>query len=233
MTLNHVNIEPTNKCQSDFFCYGDSKKRKIGFMTLGNYRKILRMIPHPTEIRLFMSGEPFLHPRIAGMIDLACMEGHTVMIHSNGFALKRKHVFDLIEMGFKYPGRILLNFIIQGESVPKNVRMLAEYQKNLHITFERVIPYPRRKEVPEFMRMYEGKVRFYIRWPKNRDEKVKEPFREDLPGPCDLPEDSAAIYWNGDYPVCSRGFDKGPCIGNVFKGGWDVLVGSKENVKGG
>ncbi len=233
MGLNHVNIEPTNKCQPNFFCYGDDKNRKIGFMTLKNYRKILRMIPHPTEIRLFMSGEPFLHPRIIRMIDLACMEGHTVMIHSNGFALKREHVFDLIEMGFKYPGRILLNFIMQGGAVPKNVDMLVKYQKNLHISFERVVPYPQRKEIPEFMKMYEGKVRFYIRWPKNRDDDIKEPFRENLPGPCDMPEDSAAIYWNGDYPVCIRDFNKRPPTGNIFKGGWDVLVESKGRFKGG
>lgn len=233
MMLNHVNIEPTNKCQLNFFCYGDNKNRKIGFMTLINYRKILNIIPYPTEIRLFMSGEPFLHPRIIEMIDIACMKGHTVIIHSNGFALKREHVFDLIEMGFKYPGRILLNFIMQREVVPKNVDMLIEYQKNLHITLERIVPYPQRKEVPEFMKMYGGKVRFYIRWSKNRDDEVKEPFRENFPGPCDLPEDSVAIYWNGDYPICNTDFNKGSCTGNIFKNGWGVLVESKEKPKGG
>jgi len=233
MTLNRINIEPTNKCQSNFFCYGDDKNRKTGFMTLKNYRKILKMIPYPTEIRLFMSGEPFLHPNIIKMIDIACMRGHTVMIHSNGFALKRKHVFDLIEMGFKYPGRILLNFIMQGGVVPKNVDMLIEYQKNLHITLERVVPYPERKEVPEFMKMYGGKVRFYIRWPRNRDDKVKEPFRENPPGPCDLPEDSAAIYWNGEYPICSTDFNKGTCMVNILKDGLGVLAKSKEKFRGG
>ena len=110
MKLLHVNIEPTNKCQLNCKYCGDRKTREEGFMTMEKYGKILNVLPHPVEIRLFLSGEPLLHPNIGAMVVLALERGHNVLIHTNGLELDA-HTY-LIGYGVVYPRRITIKVSI-------------------------------------------------------------------------------------------------------------------------
>ncbi|GAG17901.1 unnamed protein product, partial [marine sediment metagenome] len=42
-----------------------------------------------TEIRLFLAGEPLLHPKIVAMVDLASVNGLRTCIHTNATRLTR------------------------------------------------------------------------------------------------------------------------------------------------
>jgi len=229
MILRHVNIEPTNKCNLNCDYCGDRKERKTGFMTLKMYRKILSMIPHETEVRLFLSGEPFLHPKICKMIELALKDKHKVLIHSNGFPVTRRHIEELDWLASDYPYDIHISFSMHKGFVPKGVKLLIDRETQINITLQHIIPYPKPLVVPQYLESYKAipqyNLNIHLRHPHNWDQvdsiKNSEPQKFKLP--CGFLEDSVAIYWNGDVTTCCADLNGDRVFGHI-DAGWDWIV---------
>ena len=64
--ITELNIEPTNKCNLNCTICSDDKTRPQGNMSMETYEMIvmeyIKESPNG-EIRLFLSGEPLLHPK--------------------------------------------------------------------------------------------------------------------------------------------------------------------------
>lgn len=224
MILRHVNIEPTNKCQLNCWYCGDRKERKIGFMDVNTFKRIIMMIPTRTEVRLFLSGEPFLHPSIIEMIGFAASKGHAVLIHSNGVSLDKQLAEDLVGLSFLFPSSIFINFTMHSNKVPEGVDYLINNNGFLHITVQKIIPYPEPLEIPEYMKKYEGHVSFNLRYPHNWDKKdsIEKSEKQEYKGVCGFLEDSVAIYWDGTVTTCCADLNGDRVIGNI-KERWDSI----------
>lgn len=247
MPMNHhVNIEPTNNCQLKCKYCGDNKTRKTGYMEMDDYKKIMKMVnsflPTP-EIRLFLSGEPLLHPDIDKMAAIACFDGHPVLIHSNGVALDENMANGLIKVGKLFPNHISMSFSLDGatkaqyralrgpflEKVLKNLEYFTNLNNNtgnpINITIQTILPYPKPKSVPKYLKSLKG-VRFHVRHPHNWDidGSIKDSDHERYKIPCGFLEDSVAIYWNGDCPVCCADLNGRYIIGNILKEGLSSIV---------
>jgi len=192
-------------------------------MPLRTFKRIVNMIPTRTEVRIFLSGEPFLHPDIIDMIKFTSLRGHAVLVHSNG-TITKKQADGLMDVALEHPYNIYLNFTSHGDSVSEAVDYLINNQMGLTITLQKILPYPQPLEIPEYMEKYKGKVRFNIRHPHNWDKKdsIKDSEPADYKGVCGFLEDSVAIYWNGDVTTCCADLNGDRVIGHVDDG-WGVI----------
>lgn len=233
MILKHVNIEPTNKCQLNCDYCGDDKTREQGFMKISEYRKILDMIPYPTEVRLFISGEPLLHPHLSTFIVMAVMKGHKVLVHTNGISLT-PHLSECLRViGASYPYKLAISISVHGKRVPKQAEDLINSHPGIVLILQKIVPYPQELKIPEEFEQYVGQVRFNIRWPHNWDivGSIEHSEKQEWSLPCGFIQDSVAIYWNGDVPVCCTDLNGNRIIGNIFEDGWKGIIRRLENVE--
>ncbi|MGE5343219.1 MAG: radical SAM/SPASM domain-containing protein [Candidatus Omnitrophota bacterium] len=103
-----VFIEPTNACNLNCtHCVHDgTMKRPTGFMDLGVYKKIfedIRNLNKTTEICLFQTGEPTLHPGIVEMVRIASVDyDFFTKMNTNGVLVDKKMSEALIENRMDY-----------------------------------------------------------------------------------------------------------------------------------
>jgi len=213
----HVNVEPTNKCQLNCKYCGDRKVRPQGFMRIDKYEEILNMIPYPLDLRLFLSGEPLLHPDIDEFVFEGLERGHHILIHTNGMALGKTLSHTLVQMTNALP-RVTMKFSIMEGHLPlklkKNIEFIAGINNNMHLSLYNI----GFKEVD----WEDCPINVENRTPHNwiGTGRTKHEFKI----PCGFLEDSVAIYWNGDVPVCCADLNGDTIIGNIFKDGWDKIV---------
>lgn len=246
MNLIHVNIEPTNRCQLNCKFCGDKKNRKTGNMDLSGFRKIIHALnfPFKPEIRLFLSGEPLLHPEIDKMVEISILFGHPVLIHSNGVALDKKTADKLFSVTKPFPGYLSMSFSVDGrteeeyktlrgpnlEKILKNLDYFIETNNNLgnpiNITIQSIIPFPEPKRIPDYLYSRFKGVNFHIRYPHNWDidKSIKNSENEKFNGVCGFLKDSLPIYWNGDCPICCADLNGRYIIGNIFKDGIENII---------
>jgi sulfatase maturation enzyme AslB (radical SAM superfamily) len=229
MMLLHVNIEPTNACQLHCRYCGDRKTRKIGVMSIENYRKILDMIPHPTEIRLFVSGEPLLNTELPFMISEALSRNHMVLVHTNGLWL-RYYYRELVLAAMNYPKRLTISVSAHKRttSLLIGIKKLMEYNntygKPITIVLQSIVPYPDKLEPFKYLQEFKD-VEFTTQWPHNWTFKnLSDAEKQTWKVPCGFVQDSVAIYWNGDVPVCCADLNGDKIIGNLYKDGWDSII---------
>lgn len=234
MKLRHVNIEPTNRCQLHCSFCGDKKVRPVGEMSIQDYEKILDMIPS-TEIRLFLSGEPLLHPRIALFAEAALSRGHFVLIHSNGLALTGDLAEELVLTADDYPHMFTISFsldsripIVERKRVRETIETLAGLNKclkePLEIIIQNIVPYPNELKPESWNANIDG-VKYFTRYPHNWiGDKVEGAEKQTWEVPCGFIQDSLAIYWNGDVTTCCTDLNGTNVIGNIFKEGIEEII---------
>lgn len=223
MTLLHVNIEPTNKCQLNCKYCGDRREREEGYITLGNFKKILDMLPHPVEIRLFLSGEPLLHSYISLLVLSALNNGHIVLIHTNGVDLD-KHT-ELFVVGELYPKKMTIKVsTIDGKISKRLEKKIIDFQEGnkkhgspINFSIYNIGKPPKLMKYPIYIEN---------RTPHNWIDKnsIRGAEEREFKIPCGFLEDSLAIYWNGDTPVCCADLNGDTIIGNIFKDGIDYIL---------
>lgn len=228
MNLIHVNIEPTNRCQLNCKFCGDNKTREQGDMNILDYINILSKIkdfnPKP-EIRLFLSGEPFLHSYICIYIDIALELGHNVLIHTNGLIDKAN---DLIKVAKQYPGRLTIKFSfieeVAGKSL-KNLKRLAfinnQYNRPINLFIYQIVAYGK-QIVPIKIDGVAYEPRYPHNWDVDKSVEGAEP--QSFKIPCGFLNDSLGIYWNGDCPICCADLNGRVIIGNIFKDGISTII---------
>jgi len=249
MKLDHLNIEPTNKCQLNCKWCGDNKTRPTGNIKLRDVKEILEQakeINPNCEIRFFLSGEPLLHP----LIDQLCVMAKTmgfpgILIHTNGVALNQELSKRLVNSGLTH-----ISFSVDGRNREEYEKIRGPhlsdvlwniYQfgvvnaRKVHTTIQCIIPYPSPLKIPkhiEHFKNYNIVNDIFVRWPHNWDVdgSVKESQPEKFPIPCGFLEDSLPLYWNGDCAVCCADLNGRYILGNVFKDGLKELIKRRDKL---
>lgn len=82
--LRWVNLEPGGSCNLKCpHCSRDASARDQGFMDMDLFCMLLEQVPDGCEVRLFLSGEPFLDPNLAERVALCRERGNPTLIHTN------------------------------------------------------------------------------------------------------------------------------------------------------
>lgn len=147
--ISVVNIEPTNLCNLHCIHCGDDKVRPIGFMTPELCDKLASQCKGK-EIRLFMSGEPLLHPEIDDLIKIARKYSDKIVIHTNATTLTGGMSERLIEAGLttlsiSFDGLTKqeyesVRFGANFEQVSENIKSWIRINKGrVHTTLQRII----------------------------------------------------------------------------------------------
>ena len=213
MIITHINIEPTNYCQLNCKFCGDRKVRQCGFMLLDEYKKILDMIGN-VEVRLFLSGEPFIHPHIVEMIELA-LKDHPVLIHSNGIYLPDIPNHENLTLRISLVSNI--------DIVIRNVEKLKKKKDKVDIAYYIIKGKSEGLDIPDYIP--EG-AKCITRYAHNWDVKdsIEDSVNEKFDVPCGFLVDSLPIYWNGDVPICCADLNGRFIVGNIFKDGLVKIV---------
>lgn len=214
--LKHINIEVTNICSLNCTFCSDKKKRPQGFISRDLYKAIINQCPEDVEIRLFLSGEPLLHPAIDKMINYASKKGHETLIHTNGTKLNEELSKKLINSGLTR-----ISFSIDGispedykkyrgynfEKLKKKIHEFLVFNNHkIHTTLQCIIPSTARQDhAYKFIyNNFVGYDKLYIRYPHtwNRKGSIPGAPNDTYAIPCFFLKNYMAVYWNGLIPLC-------------------------------
>lgn len=93
-------IEVTNRCNLQCAICPNSERAAFGDMELSLFEKIINEVSSLVyEVKLFLGGEPLLHPEIFAMIDYAHSHGLLTEIHTNGTMLDQDRSRAILDSG--------------------------------------------------------------------------------------------------------------------------------------
>ncbi len=215
-TLDWVNVEPTNRCQLRCPYCGDRRVRRRGLMSPALLSCIVQQMPRAVEVRLFLSGEPLLHPHLDELIRIVRERMRKVMIHTNAVALSESWAHRLIESGLTH-----ISFSIDGltkeeyeasrvgadfDKVIANVqRFLAINRGRVHSTVQMIRTHPKNLHVErELEALLPNAHRYYIRYPHSWDEAdcAAGAVPDRGGATCVFPFNSLSIQWDGKAVAC-------------------------------
>jgi len=109
----YVNIEPNNVCNLRCSICSMDGSRSNGFMDSALFRKVAddAAASGVTEVRLFLGGEPLLHPEIAELVRYAEGVGLITCIHTNAVRLDESMATALLDAGLSQ-----ISFSFDGET---------------------------------------------------------------------------------------------------------------------
>jgi len=126
----YVNIEPTNACNLRCSICSMDGSRPAGLMEMDMFRGLAddAAASGITEVRLFLGGEPLLHPEIAEMVRYAEEAGLITCIHTNAVRLDGKMAEALLDAGLS-----ILSFSFDGETAEEyeNIRVGGNFDQVL------------------------------------------------------------------------------------------------------
>lgn len=235
-------IEITNLCNLNcHFCAREAveKHRGFGTMTLTQYKYILRKyskcIRHP---RIFLHGEPTLHPDITEMIRLARQVGaSSVGFTTNGILVTKESFLEMAEAGLT-----VIEFSFEGvtpeiyetlrpgaryETVKRNIldacAVKTERGLAVNMSINIIDNALTRNHIPDFLREWssiDGLDRVDVShlhdWVGNTDVSSLEPVHPPwLPEVCPAPWFGVVIQYNGWIVPCCAWIYKP--LGNIFE----------------
>lgn len=90
-TVNFVQVEPTTKCNFNCtFCCG--RYMKQGNLSISTFKKIFSKVPDISHIELQGEGEPFIHPQLFDMVNIAKEKGANSSVITNGSFLSKVNI---------------------------------------------------------------------------------------------------------------------------------------------
>ncbi len=93
-------IEVTNRCNLQCVICPNSERTAFGDMEFSLFKKIIDEVsPIVHEVKLFLGGEPLLHPEIFAMIAYAHNHGVLTEIHTNGTLLDQDRSRGILDSG--------------------------------------------------------------------------------------------------------------------------------------
>lgn len=98
---HYLNLEPTNRCNLSCVWCVASDVRASGLLRLELAERVLDQAQHAgvKEVRLFLAGEPLLHPQIDELVRLAKARNLRTVIHTNAMLLDESRSTKLISAG--------------------------------------------------------------------------------------------------------------------------------------
>jgi len=117
--LRWINLEPIAACNLRCpHCSRDGSARPQGAMELDLFARLLAQVPEGCEVRLFLSGEPFLDARLAERVRLCAAAGRRSLVHTNGTHCTTERVRAVLAAGLSQ-----VSVSIDGGSLDEYARM--------------------------------------------------------------------------------------------------------------
>lgn len=242
-----VYVEPTNACVLNCrMCMrGKTKIRKLGFMDLCLYRKIIDDIsPEVRSIALHKQGEPLLHPNLIDMINYAKNQGMKVGFNTNAVLLDEEKSKKLLETDLDW---IYFSFDGPNKNIYEKLRKGADYER-VKQNILRFIELRNKKGNMPIIHIYiiemsdtENYLNKFVKYWKDKvdsvginklmnffslidDEKLdwynniqKKDLPEDSYPICTFPWFTMAINWDGTAEYCLADFTGSNIVGNARK----------------
>src|SRR3989344_6615489 len=141
-----LHIEITNACNLDcVMCPRHDMKRKVGFMPMELFKKIIDQVPKGSKIAISLNlfGESFLHPKLYEMIKYA-KQSNVGEVHLNSnITIINEHKarailesgIDVLALSFEGTNKKTYEYLRIGsnfERVEENIKLILRIQKELN-----------------------------------------------------------------------------------------------------
>ncbi len=236
-------IEPTNACPySCIMCPRARKmKRKIGFMDLDLFRKVIDEVAQYNEvvknkeIELFHFGESLLHPEIGDMNAYAVSNGLNTVLSVNAIEFTPEIAEKLIGGN---AGKVIVSLdgvdqeslekirvrCINYEEAVRNIECASELVKSMnsktHLMVRMIILDMNSEKKEEFTAFWQSKgieveIRKFFPWGEQDMAHLGQYDRFPQSMPCPFPWQYLVVQWNGDVVACCRDYNAVNVRGNV------------------
>lgn len=225
-----LHIEITNACNLDcIMCPRHDMKRKVGFMPMELFKKIIDQVPKGSQIAISLNlfGESFLHPKLFEMIKYAKQSNvGEVHLNSNITLLNEKNCrgilssgIDVLALSFEGTNKKTYEYLRIGsnfERVKENIHRILNIQKEMNayhtrLNIQMTDMKETHEEIKEFVEYWkpfiEGNngilIKQFDTWADQvEDRSVKhETFAR---APCPVLNENMTIYWDGGATICCR-----------------------------
>ncbi len=241
------NIEVTNACGMDcIMCPRKYMERKIGFIDIKLFKKIVRQLKYNSIIVLHHFGDPLLHPKIGELIKICKKYGIKTSFSTNPSNLTDKNIKNILDDGLDY-----LHISLDGatkETYEKIRRGRADYEvalKNINnfleeknrrkskkpITTIAIIRMKETKmEIAKFKKQWKNKrgieivdVKEFITWDGSMEDitSLTDEFSHKVKRkeyyPCFWPWSKLTVLWDGRVVPCCFDYDAKVVLGDFNK----------------
>jgi len=204
-----INIEPTNACNRRCAYCGDNKTRPVSFISPFLVNEILSQMPVIDEVRLFVSGEPFLHPRLDKIIKV-CKDNNAeiIKIHTNGERIERRDAVKAVKAGLTH---VCISY--HSDEAERGVKAFRGL--DVSVSLMRVVPHPDPlvNPLPEY-KFDEVEIRRPHNWDVAGSVAGSDEI-EGKKGSCRFPSSYLIVYANGDAGVCCADLNGKKILGNL------------------
>jgi radical SAM protein with 4Fe4S-binding SPASM domain len=201
-----VYIEPNNGCNlSCKFCANPRMKRKLGFMKMEVFDKLLEDSGEfINEAYMFHSGESLMHPKLGVMIRKLSDRGIKSVLFTNATFLTPEKTQKLVDAGLS-----ILSVSYHLPKIHDNVKQAAEIVKGTKTKF--II-----QTVSGWEDKPEGFDNIIVRELMSYAGTVDTQKKKDNYYGCFWAYYMTAVLWNGDVVMCCRDYDGEYILGNIM-----------------
>jgi radical SAM protein with 4Fe4S-binding SPASM domain len=241
-----ASIEPTNACgMKCIMCPRDRMKRKVGFMEINLFEKIVKQMKMNSFIVLHHFGDPLLHPKIGEMIKICKKNKIKTFFSTNPSSLTDEKIKTILDAELDY-----LHISLDGatketyekirrgradfEIALKNIENFLKEKKKRKKSPETTIAIIRMKEtkgeIEIFKKQWKNKkgidnveVKEFITWDGTREDitqlgdKYSKKFEREYYYPCIWPWGKLTILWDGKVVPCCFDYDAKLVLGDLNK----------------
>ena len=241
------NIELTNACgMKCIMCPRQYMQRKIGFIDLRLFEKIVKQMKFNSKIVLHHFGDPLLHPKLEEILRICKKYGVQSSLSTNPTSLTKEKIEQILNGGLDH-----LHISLDGatkETYEKIRRGRADYDvaiKNINNFLEEkkkhglkkpftVIAIIRMKEtkdeIEKFKKQWSGKeginrvdAKEFITWDgsmkdiTNLGDEYSHKFKRKYYYPCFWPWGKLTVTWDGKVVPCCFDYDAKVILGDLNK----------------
>jgi len=242
-TIN--NIEATNACGMNcIMCPRQYMKRKIGFIDLALFEKIVKQMKLNSIVVLHHFGDPLLHPKIEELIKICKKYGIKSSLSTNPSSLTSKNIKKILDAELDY-----LHISLDGatkETYEKIRRGRADYGialKNIRLflreknrkrnkkpltTIAIIQMKETKKEIKDFKKKWSNirgidivEVKEFITWDGsmkdiiNLGDEYSHKFKRQAYYPCFWPWGRLTVLWDGRVVPCCFDYDGKLILGDL------------------
>lgn len=235
-----LQIEPTNYCNLQCVCcpvWRSSRPR--GFMDLELYEQIVDDAARSgiKRLRLFLHGEPLLHPRLDKMISLAKSRGLAVHLTTNGMPLSEKTSRAILQAGVTRADHLTISVLGASKKTVEQImhrtnydKVVANIARFLELRREMKMNGPVVETIFYTMPQNENEEeQFILSWRKKVDHvrlggQISDSFARNLNGSappirrqktCTNLWERMTVFWNGDVTLCCQDVEGRWVLGNL------------------
>jgi len=241
------NIEATNACgMKCIMCPRQNMTRKIGFMDIKLFEKIIRQAEKGSKVALHFFGDPLLHPKIGEMIKICRKYEIKSSLSTNPTSLTKENIQKILDSGLDY-----LHISLDGatkQTYEKIRRGMANYKQAIeyieNFLSEKIKRKTRKpittiaiirmketeKEINDFLNQWKNKpgidkvdVKDFIAWGGGIDtinqlaSEFSRHYKRREYYPCFWPWSKICVLWDGRVVPCCSDFDGKYILGDLKK----------------